>query len=396
MARIINGVLRRSEESTGAHEEEATSLVVDDRCSGVAVFAPALLLLIELHRSGDGVDEVHLHAGGQGYWVSRMIAALDERAIPCGAVGGEPGDALRAIIAADGLDSRLTPMSKPNCVIIEDRRCRHRVRLVETAVPSLGRHEVDELYSSIVGAAMSTGVCVLTGTQLAPMFDPDTFRRLVSDLQRNDIAVIADLCGEPLAAALAGGVDVLKISHEELVADGWAKSSGVAAIADGIVRLRDAGAGAVVVSRSDRSTVVGSADGLVEVRAPALEVLDGRGGGDSMTAALAVAAANEMSFEDGLRMAAAAGALNVSRHGLGTGRRDAIEEIAEHVEIRPAKRLRTSGEHRSTGVLARGTKAELYRQARQLGIPGRSTMTREQLAAAVRSAGRGGGGRSHR
>ena len=391
----MTGLVRRAEESTVGNEE-AASLVVGDRRAGVAVFAPALLLLIELHRSGDGVDEVHLHAGGQGYWVSRMIAALDERAIPCGAVGGESGDALRAIIAVDGLDARLTPMSKANCVIIEDRRCGQRSRLVETAVPSLGRHEVDELYSSIVGAAMSTGVCVLTGTQLAPMFDPDTFRRLVSDLQRNDIAVIADLCGEPLAAALAGGVDVLKISHEELVADGWAKSSGVAAIADGIGRLRDAGAGAVVVSRSDRSTVVGNADGLVEVRAPALEVLDGRGGGDSMTAALAVAAANEMEFEDGLRMAAAAGALNVSRHGLGTGRRDAIEEIAEHVEIVPAKRPRASGEHRPAGALGRRTKAELYRQARQLGIQGRSTMTRGQLAAAVRSPGRSGDERAQR
>lgn len=95
---------------------------------------------------------------------------------------------------------------------------------------------------------MFAGVCVLAGTQLAPMFDPDTFRRLVADLRRNDVRVIVDLCGEPLRCALDSGVDIVKLSHEEFVADGWAERSSVAAIADGIGRLHDAGAGAVVVS----------------------------------------------------------------------------------------------------------------------------------------------------
>lgn len=346
----------------------------------VAVFAPALLLNIEIHRTSDDRNEVHLHAGGQGYWVSRMIQALGVRAIPCGAIGGEPGEALRAIIAADGLDARLSPMAAPNAVIIEDRRDRERVIMAETDIASLGRHDVDELYSSIVGAAIRSGVCVLTGTQLAPMFDTDTFRRLVSDLKQNDIVVIADLCGDPLRAALAGGVDVLKMSHEEFIADGWASSSGVPAIASGITRLREAGANAVVVSRSDRSTIAGFDDQIVEVAGPSLEVLDGRGGGDSMTAALAVAAAYEMSFDDGLRLAAAAGALNVSRHGLGTGRRDSIEEIAGHVEIR-AVTPRSNAVERER--LEAESKAELYARARRLEIPRRSTMTRDELVAAI-------------
>jgi hypothetical protein len=71
----------------------------------VAVFAPALLLVVELHESADLVPEVHLHAGGQGYWVVRMVQALDARPLPCICVGGEPGDALRALVAADGLDA---------------------------------------------------------------------------------------------------------------------------------------------------------------------------------------------------------------------------------------------------------------------------------------------------
>ncbi len=347
----------------------------------VAVFAPALLLLIELHRSGDDLDEVHLHAGGQGYWISRMIQALGARPIPCAAVGGEPGHALRSIIAADGLDARLTDMVHANSVVMDDRRGTERAPIAETAIPSLGRHEVDELYSAIVGAAMAAGVCVLAGTQLAPMFDPDTFRRLVADLRRNDISVVADLCGEPLRGVLDSGVDIVKLSHEELIADGWATGGSIDAIADGVERLHAAGAKAVVVSRQDRSTIAGHEGRIVEVRSPALEVLDGRGGGDSMTAALAVATAREFSFNDGLRLAAAAAALNVSRHGLGTGRRDSIEDIADHVEIRPLHdRSSTLGaEAPSTDM----TKAALYERARHHNVRGRSKMNRSQLAAAL-------------
>jgi 1-phosphofructokinase len=351
----------------------------------VAVFAPALLLLIEIHRNSGAANDVHLHAGGQGYWVARMIRALGVRAIPCSPVGGEPGNALRAITVADGLDARLTPMSQPNAVIIEDRRDGARTNIVETGFPHLGRHDVDELYSSVVGAAMSAGVCVLTGTQQALMFDPDTFRRLVSDLRRNKIIVIADLSEEPLRAALEAGVDVLKLSHEELLADGWAKSSGTDSIVEGIRRLQRAGAASVVVSRSDRSTIASDADRIIEVRSPELEVVDGRGGGDSMTAALAVAAAHERGFDDALRIAAAAATLNVSRHGLGTGRRDSIEELAAHVEIIDISKRRSTRPAATTSTDG-ATKADLYRRARQLDIPGRSRMSRSQLLVAIQSA----------
>jgi 1-phosphofructokinase len=67
---------------------------------------------------------------------------------------------------------------------------------------------------------------------------------------------------------------------------------------------------------------------------PRLEVADHRGAGDSMTAALAVARGQGLEAEDALRLATAAGCLNVTRHGLATGHRDTIERLAEQVEIR--------------------------------------------------------------
>ena len=55
-----------------------------------------------------------------------------------------------------------------------------------------------------------------------------------------------------------------------------------------------------------------------------------------MTAGLAVGCARRLDLEPTLRLAAAAGALKVTRHGLGTGQSDGIEKIAERVEVRPS------------------------------------------------------------
>jgi 1-phosphofructokinase len=355
--------------------------------SSVAVFAPALLLAVEVHRSADGRDEVHFHAGGQGYWVSKMVQALGSVPIPCAPVGGEAGEALRSLIAADGLEARLTSMNSSNAVVIDDRRPGGSDDLVELVLPTLGRHEMDELYSTIVGAALSAGVCVLAGTHLAPMFEADHFRRLVTDLRRHDVVVVVDVCGEPLTAALDAGVgiDVVKLSHDELIADGWAVSASRRGVIDGMQRLHDAGARSVVVSRRERSTLASDQGNVFEVRSPVLEVLDGRGGGDSITAALAVAESRRLPFVEALQLAAAAAALNVSRHGLGTGRRDAIEDVARRVEV--------VGVSRSSDVVARASddlvtlsRAELYRRAADAGVAGRSRMTRSELIAALTTA----------
>ena len=67
--------------------------------------------------------------------------------------------------------------------------------------------------------ALDADVCVLCG-RAGTLLPADTYRRLASDVRANGKPVVADLAGETLNVTLTGGVTVLKVSHEELLADG--------------------------------------------------------------------------------------------------------------------------------------------------------------------------------
>jgi 1-phosphofructokinase len=165
---------------------------------------------------------------------------------------------------------------------------------------------------------------------------PDAYRRLAADLRANGATVVADLSVEALGPALAGGVDLLKISHEELISSGRAPDGSLEAILAAMASLRRDGARAVVVSRAAEPALAHLGAEVVELVPPRLEALNPRGAGDAMTGTLAAGVARGLEREEVLRLAVAAGALNVTRRGLGTGERHAVERLARAVALRPA------------------------------------------------------------
>lgn len=97
--------------------------------------------------------------------------------------------------------------------------------------------------------------------------------------------------------------------------------------------LRNQGAGTVVVSRADHPTLALVGDQVLAVRAPQLRPAESKGAGDSMTAGMVATLARGGSPAQALRVGTACGVLNVIRHGLGTGGPEAVEVLAERVEI---------------------------------------------------------------
>jgi 1-phosphofructokinase len=299
------------------------------------VLDPSPLLTVTVE-AGDEGDEIHLHAGGQGYWVAHLIEALEVKVCLCAAFGGETGRVVRTLVEDDLTTIRAVASPGDNGAYVHDRRNGERVQLAQTAPQPLSRHAVDELYGAALVAGLEADVSVLGGPGhwSPPVLPADFYRRLAGDLRANGKPVVADLSGEPLDCALDGGIAVLKVSHEELLEDGWAEDDSVEGLVQAIDGLREAGAEHVVVSRADSPALAYLDGDIVALHHPRLEPVDPRGAGDAMTAGLAAALARGEPMVAALRLAAAAGALNVTRRGLATGDRREIDRLAEHVELR--------------------------------------------------------------
>lgn len=298
------------------------------------VFAPGPLLTVTLEPHA-GSEDLHVHPGGQGVWQGRMIRLLGGHVVLCTALGGETGGILASLLDAEGFDVRAVHRSSGSGWYVHDRRGGDRHVVGADPGPPLNRHEVDELYNLTLSEGLRADVCVLSGAQGPNIVPPDVYRRLASDLTRNGARVVADLAGDYLPAVLRGGVAFLKISHDELIDAGRAADDRLPTLAKAALQLRDDGAASVMVTRSDRPGVALLDGQLFRVDGPALQAVEPRGAGDSMTAGVAAVLAGGGSLEQAVRTGMAAGGVNVTRHGLGTGQADTINALSDRVRLIP-------------------------------------------------------------
>jgi 1-phosphofructokinase len=303
----------------------------------LAVLAPSPIVTVTVEHAAAGGPEIHFHAGSQGVWIARMAARLGASVVLCAAIGGESGRVLRALLQEDGVELRSVGCQGPNGAYVHDRRSGERVEVAAVASPALSRHEQDELFGVAVTAGLECGVMLLSGSDPGGVVPPELYQRLAGDLRRNGCRVLADLTGAALEGALAGGLDVVKLSDEELIARGWAGTRELDDLQPGAERLRRAGAGNVVITRAARGALVLAGGELLVLEGPRFTALDPHGTGDSMFAALGVGVARGMGFEEALRLAGAAGSLNATRHGLGSGSRPEVERLAGAVEVHPPR-----------------------------------------------------------
>ncbi|NMD94084.1 phosphofructokinase [Rhodococcus sp. BL-253-APC-6A1W] len=317
-----------------ADREEPTQS--DDARQGASafVFAPSPLLTVTIEKAPSGSTELHVHPGGQGFWIGRMASILGMDVHLCGPFGGESGGILVDLIGREGITVHPVSSASDNGSYVHDRRGGEREVVVEVEPPTLTRHETDDLFSASLGAGMSADVAIIGGPHCDDAVPTELYTRLCADLSALKIPVVADLSGPTLTAALEGGVSLLKVSHEDLIEDGRAASEDLDDLIAAMHSLHKEGAGSVVISRAADPAIALHDGGVWEVEAPPVQSVDHRGAGDSMTAGLAVGYADGLPFEQALRLGAAAGAVNVTRRGLATGQRHSIEKMTENVQVR--------------------------------------------------------------
>lgn len=293
--------------------------------------SPTLTVTVEDHPQG---SEIHVHAGGQGVWQARMLRRLDVSVTMCCVLSGEIGQTLKHLLEDEGITVVAVEREGRGSAYLHDRRQGKRIVIAEEDGDPIDRHARDDLYGAVLHSSAESKAVLLSGPAGVATVPADMYRRLTMDLRSAKRLVIADLAGERLRAVVEGGIDVLKVSHDELHSDGLVRETSVTEITQAMHELRKQGAGAVIVTRASEPLLLLDEHGVVEVSLPRFEENETRGAGDSLTAGVVAALTHGESLHDAIRLGAAAGALNVTRHGLGTGDADAISQLRGSVQVR--------------------------------------------------------------
>jgi 1-phosphofructokinase len=297
----------------------------------VVVFGPSPMLSITVEAVPvEAVDEIHVHAAGQGVWVARMAAALDAEVLLCAYIGGETGAVLRPLLEQEPFEMRLVETGDSSGCYLHDRRSGHREPLAMSPGPLLTRHEIDDLFSATCAAALDADVLAVCGA-----FPAEAMPVEVADVRANDRPVIVDLSPPRLDSALEGGPELVKINDWELAryVDGPVDTPD--RMRAGAERLIEAGAGAVVITRAEEPALVLRDGRAWELVPPRFERGAREGCGDSMMGALAACMATGADWEETFRIGAAAGAANFLRHGVGRADGAVVADLARRVELRP-------------------------------------------------------------
>jgi 1-phosphofructokinase len=301
--------------------------------SRVAIFGPHPLLTVAIERRGEA-DDVHLHAGGQGVWVARMAAELGAEPLLCSFQGGEAGAVLGHLLhELRGQQWLVSTAGTSGCYVV-DRRNGEREVLASALSPAPSRHELDDLFSITASAALAADALVVANPFPPDVIPLELFADLVSDVRAGGTPVLVDLSSPRLDSALEGAPDLVKLND-------WELAEYVAGPVDGprlrpaAERLREAGAGTVIVTRGAEPGLVLNGEHAWELIPPHFERGSREGCGDTMMGALAAGWAAQMPLEENVVRAAAAGAANFLRHGLGTGTRNVIEDLVGQVRLQP-------------------------------------------------------------
>ena len=301
----------------------------------VAIFGPNPMLSITIESlSAEGGDDIHVHPAGQGVWVARMAAELGAEPILCGFVGGETGVLVRRQLEQLPIELRLVETAEASGAYIHDRRSGERVPVAQSAAMPASRHDVDDLFSVACAAAIDADLLAICGPYPDETLPLEIYGSLVTDVKANGTPVLVDLSPPRLNSALEGKPDLVKINDWQIAAFVSGPVDTPELMRGAIDRLLAEGAGAAIITRAGEPAMAVRDGRAWELTPPHFERGSREGCGDSMMGALAATVAAGRDWEDSLRLSAAAGAANFLRHGLGTGARSVIEELAPRVGLR--------------------------------------------------------------
>lgn len=274
---------------------------------------PSVDRTLEVGRIAPGevvrATSTRIDAGGKGVNVTRALVANGQEALAVLPLGGGDGRLLAGLLADSAIPYRCVgaaAATRSNITLSEPDGTVTKINAPgQPLSPAELRALIDATEAALPGATWLVGCGSLPDG--APV---DLYATLAERAHAAGVLVAIDTSGQPLAAALAAGPDLVKPNLAELVELVGRPLPTVPDVVVAAAEVRDRGAGAVVVSLGAAGAVlVDDAEPCIAVP-PAVAARSDVGAGDTLLAGfLAAGGAGPDALRTGVAWAAAAVAL---------------------------------------------------------------------------------------
>jgi 1-phosphofructokinase family hexose kinase len=296
-----------------------------------------------------------LVAGGKGLNVARAAASLGADVTAVALLAGHAGRWIADALAGEGIAARLAwcDGETRSCIAIHDAHDESLTELNE-AGPSVDQAAWERLVGALraellAGSVGAVGLVTVSGS-LPPGAPSDGIAQLVAVSRAAGVPIGVDCSGEALRRALLERPTLVKLNLAEAEAtisrartdraagtDGTSGSNGDEARAVALAReLTERTGGATIVTRGLGGAVAVAPDGrLMRISPPAVRGSYPVGSGDAFLAGVATAMLRGSSFDEALRLGAAAAAANSQRRGAGRLEPAKVRELLPNVSVEP-------------------------------------------------------------
>lgn len=228
-------------------------------------------------------SRVRLDPGGKGVNVSRALAAAGSPTVALLPAGGPVGERLADLLAPEGVPVVAVPIAgttRSNITLVEADGTTTKIN---EPGPEISPAELAVLQQRTVELAVRAEWVVCCGS--LPAGVPDDFYAQLGKLARDAGAKVAvDSSGAPLAAALAGGPDLIKPNLDELAELAGRPLSRLGDVVEVCHGLVADGVGAVLVSLGARGAVLVDGTETCHALGPLVAVRSTVGAGDAALA----------------------------------------------------------------------------------------------------------------
>ncbi len=279
------------------------------------------------------ITDLRCDPGGKGINVSKVLAELGTYSKALALLAGNTGHAIQTQLAADGIDCM-------PCIVEGETRTNLKVidpvAQTHTDINEPGPHVnpafLDDMLEQLCSVIQQDDIVVLSGSVPVGCAD-DVYQVWIERTQAKGARVFLDADGAKLIAGLTAKPYFVKPNEIELGAILGYELDTDAKVVQAARKLVHDGIELVVVSMGGAGAICATREQTLKGCAPKVPVGSTVGAGDSVVAAFAYAAEQNLSLEESLRLAMATGAANVMEPGTQAARRSVVDSLVDKVEI---------------------------------------------------------------